>query len=83
MSKFPSFSENHLEAIARILGEEVTGSGRRFARIASVDYAQGIVTLDRARLTQEDEGRWVPVRSASHEASVRIEKVLSPTRAVT
>ncbi len=44
-----------------------------------MDYAQGIVTLDQPGLTAADEGRWVPVRSATHEASVQIEKVLSPT----
>jgi len=58
---------------------KLTGKGVRQAKIASVDYAKGIVTLDQPCLSAQDEGRWVPIRSATHEASVRIEKVLSPT----
>jgi len=59
---------------------QLTGKGLRQARIASVDYAQGIVTLDQPCLKPQDAGRWAPVRSATHEASVQIEQVLSPTR---
>jgi hypothetical protein len=58
---------------------KLTGVGLRAAKIAGVDYAKGVVTLDQPCLKPQDEGRWVPVRSATHEASVRIEQVLSPT----
>ncbi len=58
----------------------VTGPGLRRATVRSVDYGQGIVTLEEPCLTSADEGRWVPVHSATHEASVRIERVLAPDR---
>ncbi|MBU0606912.1 MAG: heparinase II/III-family protein, partial [Armatimonadetes bacterium] len=58
---------------------KLTGAGVREAKIASVDYAKGIVTLGQPCLRPTDAGRWVPVRSATHEASVKIEQVLSPT----
>lgn len=58
----------------------LTSNGLRTAQIKSLDYAQGIVTLDQPCLKQTDVGRWVPVTSASHEASVRIEQVLAPDK---
>ena len=64
-----------------VSGEErLVGPGLRQAEIASIDYAAGLVTLGQPCLTEADEGRWVPVRSATHEASVRIEKVLAADR---
>ncbi len=59
---------------------KLTGRGLRQATITSVDYARGSVTLDQPCLSAADAGRWVPVRSAGHEASVRIEKVLGPNQ---
>lgn len=56
------------------------GPGVRRATIQSVDYDQALVILEERCLTSADEGRWVPVRSATHEASVRIEQVLAPDR---
>lgn len=58
----------------------LSGRGLRQAKVAAVDYAQGIVTLEQPCLSADDEGQWAPVRSASHEASVRIEKVLAADR---
>jgi hypothetical protein len=59
---------------------KLTAPGLRTIAIAALDYAKGVVTLQTACLKPEDVGRWVPVTSPLHEASVRIEKVLSPTQ---
>lgn len=58
----------------------MTGGGLRQVKIASVDYARGVVTLDRYCLTASDEGQCVPVLGPTHEATVRIEKVLAPNQ---
>jgi hypothetical protein len=65
---------------ARLGTVQLAGSGLREVKIASVDYAKGIITLATPCLTARDEGRWAPVVSGSHEASVRIEKVLAPNK---
>ena len=56
------------------------GPGVRRAAVQEVDYAGGTLTLDKPVLRREDEGLWVPVSSDTHEASVRIERVLDPSR---
>ncbi|MHB8993681.1 MAG: heparinase II/III domain-containing protein [Armatimonadota bacterium] len=61
-------------------GLKLTAPGLRVASIASIDYAQGLITLKAPCLRPEDVGRWVPVHSEQHEASVRIEQVLAPDR---
>lgn len=57
---------------------QLRGQGVRQAQIESVNYAQGIVKLNVPCLQVGDEGRWISVISASHEASVQIEKILAP-----
>ena len=59
---------------------KLSGRGLRKATVTEVDYAKGVVALAQPCLSAADEGAWVPVRSADHEASVRIEKVLGPDR---
>ena len=59
---------------------ELTAPGLRTSSLAAIDYARGLVTLKTPCLRPEDVGRWVPITSDRHEASVRIEQVLSPTR---
>lgn len=59
---------------------KLTAPGLRNTAIASLDYARGLVTVKTPCLRPEDVGRWVPLTSDRHEASVRIEKVLSPTQ---
>jgi hypothetical protein len=65
---------------ARLGLTQLAGRGVRQALVARVDYAKGEVTLSTPCLTARDEGRWVPITSGTHEASVRIEKVLAPDK---